>query len=113
MKSESLENLEAGDKVFYDSRSTIGIETIVRLTKTQIVLKNGQRFRKKSGWLIGGDAWSATMIRVLTPKRIEAVTLVKLRRKARVLRDNLAIPLDKETLEKLITALKPFVKDKP
>lgn len=73
---ESLENLKVGDKVFYDGRSTIGIKTIARLTKTQIILKNGQRFRKESGWLVGGDAWSATMIRILTPARIETFTFV-------------------------------------
>lgn len=113
MDSESLENLKVGDKVFYDNRSAIGIYAIARLTQTQIILKNGQRFRKKDGWLIGRDPWAATMIKPLTPKRVEAVTLVRLRREAIRLRDNLTIPLDKDTLEKLIIALKPFVKINP
>ena len=109
MNKESLENLKVGDRVFYDSRSTIGIYAIARLTQTQIILKNGQRFRRKDGWLIGRDPWAATMIRSLTPERVEAVALVRLRREAIRLRDNLTIPLDKETLEKLIIALKPFI----
>jgi hypothetical protein len=112
MESESFENLKVGDRVFYDSQSATAIYTIARLTQTQIILKNGQRFRKEDGWLVGGDTWATTAIRILTPARIEAFTLLKLRREAIRLRDNLTIPLDKETLEKLIKALKPFVKDK-
>ena len=106
---ESLENLKVGDKVFYDSHSATAIYKIKRLTKAQIILSNKQRFRKKDGRLVGGSAWTMTTISPLTPERIEAVTLIRLRREAITLRDNLTIPLDKETLEKLITALKPFV----
>lgn len=110
---ESLENLKVGDKVFYNNQSIMGIRRIVRLTKTQIILKNGQRFRKRDGRLIeGNDVWSITRISLLTPEKIERVTLLELRTEAITLRDNLTIPLDKETLEKLIKALEPFVKDK-
>lgn len=100
---ESLENLKVGDKVFYNSSATIGIYKINRLTKTQIILSNKQRFRKKDGRLVGDDnMWSETRISLLTPEGIEKITLVKLRKEAIRLRDNLAIPLDKETLKKLI-----------
>jgi hypothetical protein len=109
---ESLENLKVGDKVFYDSSSTLGISKITRLTKTQIIISNGQRFRKKNGWLVGDNTWAITKIKMLTPKRVETVALLKLKREATLLRDNLIIPKDKENLEKLIVVLKPFVKNK-
>ena len=50
---ESLENLKVGDKVFYNDCVTVGIYKIKRLTKTQIILSNEQRFRKKDGRLKG------------------------------------------------------------
>lgn len=106
---ESLENLKVGDKVFYNNCATIGIYKIKQLTKTQIILSNKQRFRKKDGWLVGGNnMWSVTKISLLTPEGTKEVALVKLRKEAIRLRDNLTIPLDKETLEKFIMALMPY-----
>lgn len=38
------------------------LSTIEKLTKTQIVIKSGERFYKDSGSLVGGGSWSTTRI---------------------------------------------------
>lgn len=111
---ESLENLKVGDKIFYDGGyGRIGIVTISRLTSKQIIIKDGRKFWKDGGRIVGAGSHYWSILRLLTPERIEKVELVNLKEKAIYLRSKLAIPQDKKTLEKLIIALKPFVKDKP
>ena len=113
-KNETLENLKAGDKVFYERGiSEIAILTIKRTTKTMIITKGDRRFKKKSGRAVGADVWNWSKILPLTKEKAESVAIVRLREKAASLRDNLIIPKDRESLEKLIAALEPFVKSKP
>lgn len=54
--------MEVGDKVI-----TYGtdrkIETIARLTKTQIILENGNRYNRKSGRFVGKSSWCSSHVR--------------------------------------------------
>lgn len=110
MNKESLENVKVGDKLFYEGAyQRIFTVTVERITKTQIIIKDGGRFRIKDGFRIGSDAFSHSMIRPLTASRVERVAIVELKAKAIFLRGNLAIPQGRRNLEKLIAALKPFV----
>lgn len=77
--------IAAGTKVaiFRDSYSGDGSYTtaiIDRLTKTQIVLDNGQRFNRERLTLIGGSSYSAPMLKPLTdPKVVQANVSVQFR----------------------------------
>lgn len=110
MNKESLENVKVGDKLFYEGAyQKIGMVTVERITKTQIITKDGGRFRIKDGFRIGSDAFNHSMIRPLTASRVERIAIAELKVKAIFLRDKLAIPQDRRSLEKLVAALKPFV----
>jgi len=80
MSKESLKNVKAGDKLFYEGAyQNIGIVTVERLTKTQIVTKGDGRFRIEDGRRVGGDAWSHSRLRPLTASRIERIAAVRLK----------------------------------
>lgn len=71
---EWLKNLEPGDKVILESHYSKNIETVERTTKTQIILKGIKiKFRKSSGYQIGGDIWSKMSIHEATPKKIKKI----------------------------------------
>ena len=74
MSNEWLENIKVGDKVIV-SGSGFGslnkIDTVERLTKTQIVLKNTHsKYRRSSGRSVGGDVWSMGFISEATREKI-------------------------------------------
>ena len=49
-----LSNIQPGDKVALRTRMGYWIETVERVTKTQIVLAMNQRFRRTDGRVVGG-----------------------------------------------------------
>lgn len=69
--------LKKGDLAVYGSRYGFGGSSwrvskskVDRLTTTEIVLEDGQRFRRKDGQKVGGDLDQVTML--LDPKGVEA-----------------------------------------
>ena len=73
MSREDFKSLKAGDKViinssFYDDR----VETIDRITNTQIVIGNS-KFKRTNGWQIGDNIWSKTRLSIGTPEKIAEI----------------------------------------
>lgn len=67
MEKKRLEDLAVGDKVYRRVLGSINIYTILKTTKTQIIIKSGS-YRKKDGRAIGNnDAYNMDFIRTLTP----------------------------------------------
>jgi hypothetical protein len=70
---ELFEDIEVGDQVTFHRRSggkdLVTIETVQRLTKTQIVLENGYKFSKKDGIEVGYTGKSIIFLRYI--KHIE------------------------------------------
>ncbi len=66
---EWLESLKPGDEVcFNGSYGKVVIRKVERLTKTQIILDTGNKFRRDSGYCVGGSAWHNSNITQVTEK---------------------------------------------
>ena len=75
-----LIDLVAGDKVVINARS-LRIETIDRVTKTQIIV-GSTKFRREGGGLIGDrDRFNPVSLQVLTPKLEEKIKAQNLKQK--------------------------------
>lgn len=74
--TKQLSDLKPGDQVFvrdYRYNANNSIETIERITKTQIILSHNNRFRIKNGDEIGGDIWWKKSIQPATAELIAEV----------------------------------------
>ena len=74
--TKQLSDLKPGDQVFvrdYRRGGDDSIETIERITKTQIILSHNNRFKIKDGDEIGGDTWWKKSIRPATTELIAEV----------------------------------------
>jgi len=74
--TKQLSDLKEGDQVFvrnYRCGGDDSIETIERITKTQIILPHNNRFRIKDGNEIGGDIWWKKSIQPATAELIADV----------------------------------------
>lgn len=110
--SKILENLNIADKVFYSDRHRCGISTITRLTKTQIILANGSKYKKDTGHIVGGTIWNQSSIQILTPELIQTIKKAQIKRKAIYLKDQIVIPKDPKAIAKFIEAISPYCKTK-
>lgn len=116
---EWRDQLSIGDEVFVSQpygRPPAAAE-VSRFTKTQIFIrKNGdspgfeRAYRKKDGWLVGGDSWGTSSLIQPTEKVREQIEISMLKGVAANLRSKLAIPQEKQELLALIAALGRFVK---
>ena len=122
-ESEWLMGLKTGDDVFVEGRSDIGIPyKIRRTTPTLIVVEVGtglsayeEKFNRKSGRSLGGDAWSRKYLQMPTDELREKYELAILSRKAKRLFSETIIPKTKtELLEfiKVIESIKVPVSEK-
>lgn len=66
MSSKFLENLKVGDKIGYESNYGKGIKTIIKITKTMIILSNKSRYNKQTRRAVGADIWSNDSLVELT-----------------------------------------------
>lgn len=58
-----IDSLAEGSLVAEGGRGdTYTISRVARLTKTQIVLENGSRYRRADGHMVGGDVWTTGMV---------------------------------------------------
>ena len=71
--TEDLSSLKVGDKVIIYGRYGVkSIATIDRITKTQIVVDDGTKFRKSDGMQVGHNMWSSySCIAIATKERVE------------------------------------------
>ena len=70
---ENFDSLKVGDKVIiYGRYGSKGIATIDRITKTEIVVDDGTKFRKSDGMQVGHSMWSSySCIAIATKERVE------------------------------------------
>ena len=62
-----LESLKVGDQVALNgSYNNLLIRVVSRLTKTLIILDTGGRFRRDSGYVVGGNIWNSSLITPVT-----------------------------------------------
>lgn len=80
MESEDwLKSLAVGQKVIISTGNVYRGErlaTVDRLTATQIVVGE-HRFKRDSGWMIGGSRWETTWLQEPTPERLKLIALRK------------------------------------
>jgi len=62
---KSLDEIEAGDEVYYNSRYYSKILKVDRVTSTTIICGT-EKFRKQNGRQIPADTWGSSYISVLT-----------------------------------------------
>ena len=58
----NMEHISPGDRVLVRGRLSDDISIVERTTKTQIILRNGTRFRRKDGWAARHDMWGTDYI---------------------------------------------------
>ena len=75
----SFDGIKVGDKVVIDPpRSNMSnrpryVAKVEHVTRTQFVV-GGYRFRKSSGWQVGGDTWNFATAHCPTPELLAAVS---------------------------------------
>lgn len=70
----SMEHIKPGDRVRVGNGLTDSIGTVERTTKTQIILRDGTRYRRKDGEEVGRDTWSSSYIEELTEEALLRIT---------------------------------------
>lgn len=107
---EWLQKLQPGDTVVLSGQFGLPgtVETVERVTKTQIILKgSNSRYRRDDGFLKGGSVWNNGILRKPTPERVKKIHNHNRRRKIQAYINNFCwgdMPL--ESLEKVYALLK-------
>ena len=73
-----LDKVKVGDKLYVWSWRGQSIETVVRVTKTLVIIK-GHRFSKANGRLYGGGAWDTMCARPATEEDVQNIQARKRR----------------------------------
>lgn len=81
MDNDWLNRLSTNDKVITHHNGYYKIKQVERLTKTQIILNGGDRFRKSNGYKIGEGQWSFTTLIKPTPEKIAEIKEINRRKK--------------------------------
>ncbi len=71
MNGEWLDSLKEGDKVVYGHYRSPSIGTVLRRTKTHIIVQCGkveQHYNSKNGYLIGLGKWESNNLSEVTPE---------------------------------------------
>lgn len=121
-ESDWLNELKAGDTVFMtQSYGQCAIPVpIIRITDTMIIVAGAKnyageiieaRFRRRDGYQITDDKWHAQCLIKDTPELRERYAVDLLKQRVNRLRNKLSTPNDRKTLEKMVAALSPFVKE--
>lgn len=70
MNHEFVKDLKPGDKVITHDRYNTMVRTVSKITKTMVVLDNGERFNRESGREVGrSDIWYWTSLEQYTEER--------------------------------------------
>lgn len=85
-----LEKLKPGDKVIVSGcyGNPGSVVTVHRTTNTQIIIKHRPdgadiKYRKNSGGIVGGDAWSRSLLERATKKAVNEIEDYQTRQKLR------------------------------
>lgn len=78
-----FQNIKVGDKVLKQSGVFENSQILIveRVTNTQFIAGNGQRFRKKDGRIVGSDGYGYSRARILTEELYNELIEEKRRRK--------------------------------
>lgn len=69
-----IDGLKPGDTVIVSKLNLSGVlKTVERITKTQVILSSGSRFRKKDGFEVGGDIWNTYHLEEVTPEKVSKI----------------------------------------
>ena len=71
---KNMEHIKPGDRVRVGNGLTDSIGTVERTTKTQIILRDGTRYRRKDGEEVGRDMWSSSYLEDLTEEALLRIT---------------------------------------
>ena len=105
-----IEDIKVGDKYYcytgYGYRSIVGVYTVERITKTQLVLNNGDRLRitpSDMSYLkkVGSDSWSNASYYLETEEIKKEWELQKAREKAGKFHTQLSNCLGKLSIDEL------------
>jgi hypothetical protein len=95
---EGDEVIVAGDRIYSDS-----ISKVQRLTKTQIILEKGGKFRRDNGSCLPYDAWHYTFLEEATEERKAAIRVANKRHGIlKLIREFDWSSLSTEVLEKVV-----------
>ena len=73
-KKKTFDDLQVGDLVIVERMLTKHIQKIVKMTKTQIILDNDEKYKKSNGYPVGSTTtWSTTHIIIPTDEMIRTV----------------------------------------
>ena len=110
MKNDWLMELKTGDKVIVSggSMSTpADVDTVERMTETQLVLTGGGRFLRSSGIVLGGSPYCPRYLIEATPERVAKIMEDKERRRlTSYISDRLRGGLDLDVLRRVYGGLK-------
>lgn len=112
-----IQSLKAGDEVFITGHYSApdSPARISRVSPSRVFILVNERYEqayhKKNGRSVGSDAWHFSNIVESTEERRERWSVYKLRLTATDMIKRIEIPKDRVTIECLIGALKPFVKE--
>lgn len=101
------DKLEADSVVIMRTRHGSTLRVVDRTTKTHIIMKDGSRYRRSTGKMIGGDTWTYNHIMEATPEAVDVVR--KEVRIANITHDIKRVDwstLSSDTLEKIYEILK-------
>lgn len=73
----NMEHIKPGDRVLAGHHPSDKIATVERVTKTQIILRNGSRYRREDGREMGRDIWSRGYVHDITEDDILRITYRK------------------------------------
>ena len=106
--TEDLSSLKVGDTVIvYGRYGSKGIATIDRITKTQIVVDDGTKFRKSDGMQVGHSMWSSySCIAIATKERVQKMERERYIRNMRIYIEKCLDSLNHNQLEAIYKIIK-------
>lgn len=73
-KKKTFDDLQVGDLVIVERMLTKNIQKIAKITKTQIILDNEEKYKKSNGYPVGPTTtWSTTHIVIPTNEMVQTV----------------------------------------
>lgn len=73
-KKKTFDDLQVGDLVIVERMLTKNIQKIAKITKTQIILDNDEKYKKSNGYPVGPTTtWSTTHIVIPTNEMVQTV----------------------------------------
>lgn len=71
---DNMEHITPGDQVIVGNLLNDRLATVDRVTKTQIILADGSRYRRADGFAVGGNSFDRTYIREATDQDRARIT---------------------------------------